>query len=122
MKKPRPTSAQKTQAILLYLSGGKRVDEVAFEMGVSVSTVYRWKAEYEKKKLDQLEKDRFNLPLKTRVERLEAELDAFQNEVVKLILMNNIIKRALISNTKSSDNEILRWFQEVNEEASSTED
>lgn len=87
MKKKRFSEEQIVRLLRSVETGGRPVEEVCREHGVSVQSYYRWKKQYggmaqgEVKRLRQLEQE--NARLKRLVAERDLEIDAIKDVLAK---------------------------------------
>jgi putative transposase len=87
MSKGRHTEAQ-IIAALKQVEAGRRVEDVAREVGVSQHTIYAWKAKYGGMEVNEAQRLRSLEDENSRLKRLVAEL-SLDREMLKAVIAKN---------------------------------
>jgi putative transposase len=87
MSKKRHTEAQ-IIAALKQVEGGRRVEDVAREAGVSQHTIYAWKAKYGGMEVTEAQRLRSLEDENSRLKRLVADL-SLDREMLKAVIAKN---------------------------------
>ena len=87
MSKSRHTEAQ-IIAALKQVEGGRRVEDVAREAGVSQHTIYAWKAKYGGMEVTEAQRLRSLEDENSRLKRLVADL-SLDREMLKAVIAKN---------------------------------
>ena len=87
MSKKRHTEAQ-IIAALKQVEGGRRVEDVAREAGVSQHTIYAWKAKYGGMEVTEAQRLRSLEDENLRLKRLVADL-SLDREMLKAVIAKN---------------------------------
>jgi putative transposase len=87
MSKKRHTEAQ-IIAALKQVEGGRRVEDVAREAGVSQHTIYGWKAKYGGMEVTEAQRLRSLEDENSRLKRLVADL-SLDREMLKAVIAKN---------------------------------
>ena len=98
-KKPRRkfTIEEKQQAVNDYLTGKKSAVTVASECGVTVSLIYKWKADLElkskNKTINDLTEQGYPRSAAIKIQQQQAEIEAYQKKVAELTVINDLLKK-----------------------------
>jgi putative transposase len=87
MSKGRHTEAQ-IIAALKQVEAGRRVEDVAREVGVSQHTIYAWKAKYGGMEVNEAQRLRSLEDENSRLKRLVADL-SLDREMLKAVIAKN---------------------------------
>jgi putative transposase len=87
MSRSRHTEAQIVQA-LKQVEGGRRVDDVARECGVSNHTIYAWKAKYGGMEVSEAQEVRQLREENARLKKLVADL-SLDKDMLKSVIAKN---------------------------------
>ena len=116
MKKPKYkfTDEQKRKAVDEYISGGRRAEDIAKELGVPQGYLYKWRVQLGEKgkgaRIDELEKQGMSREVAQMIELQRAEIDAYQAALAKQIIINELLKKlpaSMISQQESELNGLL---------------
>lgn len=99
MRKPRKTFTpeQRKRAVEEYISGSKTVAEIAAELGIDPTHIYRWKVSLEEQakgaRIDALEADGHDPQAARKILRLEEELEEYKKKVGEQSLIIDLLKK-----------------------------
>ena len=99
MRKPRRTFTreQRKKAVEEFVSGTKSAGEIAAELGIDPTHIYRWKVAAEEKakglRVDALEAEGHPPEVARHILKLEEELVEYKKKVGELTLINDLLKK-----------------------------
>jgi len=91
------THEQRKKAVDEFISGNKSAIEIATELGVDPTHIYRWKVAAEEKakgaRIDALEAEGHDPEAARKILKLEEELEEYKKKVGELTLINDLLKK-----------------------------
>jgi transposase-like protein len=91
------TPEQRKKAVEEFVSGSKSAIEIAAELGIDPTHVYRWKVASEEKakgaRIDALEAEGHDPEAARKILKLEEELEEYKKKVGELTLINDLLKK-----------------------------
>lgn len=88
-------AAFKKQAVELVIQSGKPITHLAKELGISVSTLHQWKADYLKAAEGVKEPFQEQVPTSASPQELFQEVRRLQKENQQLKIQREILKKAM---------------------------
>ena len=99
MRKPRKlfTQEQRKKAVEEYVSGARSVAEIAAELGIDSTHIYRWKVRQEEEakgaRMDALSAEGVDPESARKILQLEAEILEYQKKVGEQALIIDLLKK-----------------------------
>jgi len=99
MRKPRKlfTQEQRKKAVEEYISGARTAAEIAAELEIDPTHIYRWKVRQEEDakgaRIDELHRDGHDPDATRKIIKLEEELAEYKKKVGELTLINDLLKK-----------------------------
>lgn len=91
------TPEQRKKAVDEFISGSKTAIQIAGELGVDPTHIYRWKVSLEEKakglRIESLEAEGHDPLAARKILKLEEELEEYKKKVGELTLINDLLKK-----------------------------
>jgi transposase-like protein len=107
MRRPRRTFTpeQRKKAVEEFISGRRSAIEIAAEMGIDPTHIYRWKVAAEEKakgaRIDSLEAEGHDPQAARKILKLEEELEEYKKKVGEQSLIIDLLKKIPQRNSQS---------------------
>ena len=102
-KRKRPTYTREFKQRAVQLSTKKNVHDVAEELGISSSSIIRWRAEFGEAPVRQTSASLSPRQMKQRLAQLERENDALKKEKKIAEMERDILKKATVFFAKENE-------------------
>jgi transposase-like protein len=119
-KKPRRkfTIEQKQQAVNDYLTGKKSAVAVASELDVTVSLIYKWKADLELKSknkiITDLTEQGYPRAAAIKIQQQQAEIEAYQKKVAEQSIIIDLLKKLRTRTSSQPESELTGLIKTTN--------
>ena len=91
------TPEQKQEAVEDYLTERRSAMDIANDLSVSVSLIYKWKADLElkskNKTINDLTEQGYPRSAAIKIQQQQAEIEAYQKKVAELTVINDLLKK-----------------------------
>jgi transposase-like protein len=106
----RFTESEKRNAVDEFISGKKTAIQLAAELGVTSSLIYKWKVYFEEKakgsRLDELASQGIDIQTAKRLLQMELELDEYKKKVGQQAVIIDLLKKLQNSVNYQSESEV----------------
>lgn len=117
------TEEQKREAVEIYLSGRKKVSEVAASYGVHPQVIYKWKTDLEEKsktlRAEDLQSDGLSPQAVKRILDLERENEELKKALGEKALMVDLLKKLRATKGSVSESDVIGLSEIIKESARS---
>jgi len=111
-KKPKYqfTEEQKRKAVAEYVSGDKRAEDVARELGIPQGYLYKWRVQLSERdkgaRVEELESMGHSKNEARKIQSLEAEIDEYKKKLAEQVLINDLLKKLQTSRASQPESEL----------------
>ncbi|MES2855558.1 MAG: transposase [Bdellovibrionota bacterium] len=104
------TEEQKRRAVDDYVSGRKRAEDVARDLGVPQGYLYKWRVQFDERakgeRIEELEDQGLSRDQALLIERQRDEIEAYKQTVAKQAVIIDLLKKLQTSNHSPLENEL----------------
>lgn len=104
------TDEQKRKAVAEYVSGEKRAEDVARELGVPQGYLYKWRVQFDERdkgaRVEELESMGHSKSEARKIQSLEAELEEYKKKLAEQVLINDLLKKLQASKASQPESEL----------------
>lgn len=104
------TEDQKRKAVAEYVSGEKRAEEIARELGVPQGYLYKWRVQLDERdkgaRVEELESMGHSKWEARKIQSLEAEIEEYKKKLAEQVLINDLLKKLRTSKTSQPESEL----------------
>jgi transposase-like protein len=101
---------QKLKAVAEYVSGERRAEEVARELGVPQGYLYKWRVQFDEQakgaRVEELESMGHTRSEARKIQSLEAELEEYKKKLAEQVLINDLLKKLQTSRASQPESEL----------------
>ena len=104
------TEEQKRKAVAEYISGDKRAEDVARELGVPQGYLYKWRVQFDERdkgaRVEELESMGHSKNEARKIQSLEAEIEEYKKKLAEQVLINDLLKKLQTSRASQPESEL----------------
>lgn len=109
-KRHQFSTEQKRKAVDDYLSGKRRAEDIARDLGVPQGYLYKWRVQFDEAAkglaIDDLEAQGFSREQGRLIEQQREEIEAYKQTVAKQAVIIDLLKKLQTSNHSPLENEL----------------
>ena len=109
-KKHKFTDEEKRRAVDEYVSGKRRAEEIARDLGVPQGYLYKWRVQLDEKakgaRIDELEDQGFNREQARIIEQQREELEAYKATVAQQAVIIDLLKKLQTSSVSQPESDV----------------
>ena len=104
------STEQKRKAVDEYVSGKRRAEVIARELGVPQGYLYKWRVQLSERdkgaRVEELESMGHSKSEARKIQSLEAELEEYKKKLAEQVLINDLLKKLQTSRASQSESEL----------------
>ncbi|MDX9731976.1 MAG: transposase [Bdellovibrionales bacterium] len=104
------TEEQKRKAVADYVSGEKRAEDIARELGVPQGYLYKWRVQLDEHdkgaRVEELEALGHSRWEARKIQSLEAEIEEYKKKLAEQVLINDLLKKLQTSKASQRESEL----------------
>lgn len=104
------TEEQKRKAVAEYISGDKRAEDVARDLGVPQGYLYKWRVQLDERdkgaRVEELESMGHSKSEARKIQSLEAEIEEYKKKLAEQVLINDLLKKLQTSRASQPESEL----------------
>lgn len=112
------TPEQKQEAVEDYLTERRSAMDIANDLSVSVSLIYKWKADLElkskNKTINDLTEQGYPRAAAIKIQQQQAEIEAYQKKVAELTVINDLLKKLRTKTSSQPESELTGLIKTTN--------
>ena len=101
---------KKRAAVAQYLSGQRRAEDIAIELGVPQGYLYKWRVQFDEKakgaRVEELESMGHSRNDAERILSLELEVEEYKKKLAEQVLITELLKKLQTSRSSQPESEL----------------